>query len=75
MGQRKVRRGQKNPPGVLTIMNPTVLPFMRGEGQGAGGVDYVCAGCGAVLLENVFATTFGAAGVTCPICKTLTYFD
>jgi hypothetical protein len=72
----KQRKGVKVKVGVAkSVLAPTTLPALKGEGAGAGGVDYPCAGCGSVVAENIAMDTIHAIGILCPKCQTITYWD
>jgi DNA-directed RNA polymerase subunit RPC12/RpoP len=70
------RKGVKATAGhVKSLMKPSVLPAIKGEGADAGGVDYPCAGCGFIVAENVSMDTIHGIGIQCPNCHTITYWD
>lgn len=76
MGKHKVRKGVKlQKSQVKSLMVPTSLPAMSGEGEGAGGVDYPWSGCGAIIGYNLFENTIRGIGFECPRCHTVTGWD
>ena len=50
------------------VVRSPLLPVFRGSG---GGYDYECAGCNAMLIENVGLDQFAGIPIKCPQCGTI----
>jgi hypothetical protein len=53
-----------------TVLVSKVTPAFKGDGN----VNYICAGCHAVIAENAHSGQFSSLCVECPKCGTTSAF-
>lgn len=53
-----------------STIDSAVIPAFRGEGD----VNYICAGCDAVIAENMLRGQISDMNVKCPRCGTTSAF-